>query len=350
VPRRCIATYFEASAVEKTALWALVDEVKLALDAQLRPDGYNIGFDAGEAAGQTVLHLHIHVIPRFSGDVNDPGGGVRLVLPLRAHEVLPSERRPLAVGGERDPFGQHLWPLFATATEIAIVAAFVTETGLNLLQQRVMAALRAGTHFRIVTGDYLAFNQVDALRRLLEWSEVDVRHEVEAIDGDAPPPGQLRVRVVETALADGSERAFHPNSWLFEAASFGVAFVGSSNLSASRVDAGARTGQANPLGVDAIRVAMLSPDPAFRRTRVARRRSCGLLLSALANAIAARHFHLLVRSRQCHDSSRASSLMGTRVSGRPPVLVLHRVWRERRGPFGSGYPMVGGCKEPHISA
>jgi diadenosine tetraphosphate (Ap4A) HIT family hydrolase len=59
VPRRLVATYFDASAAEKTALWALVDEVKRALDEQLRPDGYDVGFNAGEAAGQTVLHLRI---------------------------------------------------------------------------------------------------------------------------------------------------------------------------------------------------------------------------------------------------------------------------------------------------
>jgi superfamily II DNA or RNA helicase/diadenosine tetraphosphate (Ap4A) HIT family hydrolase len=239
VPRRSVATYFAASAAEKAALWALVDEVKLALDEQLRPDGYNVGFNTGEAAGQTVLHLHIHVIPRFRGDVEDARGGVRPVLPARASDALPSARRPpLARGGEHDPFGQHLWPLFETATEIAIVAAFVTETGLDLLEHRVMAALRAGTHFRIVTGDYLAFNQVEALRRLLGWSQVDVRHDAEPIAVDAPPSGQLHVRVVETALADGTERAFHPKSWLFEAASFGVAFVGSSNLSASALGTG----------------------------------------------------------------------------------------------------------------
>jgi diadenosine tetraphosphate (Ap4A) HIT family hydrolase/HKD family nuclease len=230
VSRRLIATYFEATAAEKAALWALVDEVKRALDEQLQPDGFN----AGEAAGQSVPHLHVHVIPRYKGDVEDPQGG-RRVLPLRANQSLTVRRPPLARGGEHDPFGQHLWPLFESATEIAIVAAFVTETGLDLLQARVLAALRAGTHLRIVTGDYLAFNQVDALRRLLGWSQVDVRHEAEAIDA---PAGQLRVRVVETALADGSERAFHPKSWLFEAASFGVAFVGSSNLSASALGTG----------------------------------------------------------------------------------------------------------------
>jgi diadenosine tetraphosphate (Ap4A) HIT family hydrolase len=82
VPRRLIASWFEATAEERQALFALVDEVRKRLDAGPRPpQGYNIGVNIGEAAGQTVRHLHIHVIPRYRGDVADPRGGVRHVIP-----------------------------------------------------------------------------------------------------------------------------------------------------------------------------------------------------------------------------------------------------------------------------
>ena len=82
IPRRIVETYFEASEAEKAAIWALVEEVKAQLDAgDPRPDGYNVGFNAGVAAWQTVMHLHVHVIPRFVGDVADPRGGVRHVVP-----------------------------------------------------------------------------------------------------------------------------------------------------------------------------------------------------------------------------------------------------------------------------
>jgi diadenosine tetraphosphate (Ap4A) HIT family hydrolase len=82
VPRRDVATWFDATRAEQLAMLELVDEVKRALDAGTpRPDGYNVGFNAGEAAGQTVMHLHVHVIPRFRGDVEDPRGGVRHVVP-----------------------------------------------------------------------------------------------------------------------------------------------------------------------------------------------------------------------------------------------------------------------------
>jgi diadenosine tetraphosphate (Ap4A) HIT family hydrolase len=62
----------------------LLDEAKARLDAELRPDAYNIGINDGPAAGQTVGHLHIHLIPRYAGDGRDPRGGVRWVLPEKA--------------------------------------------------------------------------------------------------------------------------------------------------------------------------------------------------------------------------------------------------------------------------
>ncbi len=82
VPKRVFASWFEATPDEQLALWALVGEVKRQLDQRTpRPDGYNLGINVGPPAGQTVMHLHIHVIPRYQGDVDDPTGGVRHVIP-----------------------------------------------------------------------------------------------------------------------------------------------------------------------------------------------------------------------------------------------------------------------------
>ena len=82
VPRREVATWFDATREEQLAILELVDVVKRGLDERVpKPDGYNVGFNAGAAAGQTVMHLHVHVIPRFLGDVDDPRGGVRHVIP-----------------------------------------------------------------------------------------------------------------------------------------------------------------------------------------------------------------------------------------------------------------------------
>ncbi|HRY09261.1 MAG TPA: HIT family protein [Candidatus Nanopelagicales bacterium] len=77
IPRRVVATWDETTAAERSALIALMTEVKDMLRDAFRPDGFNAGFNEGAAAGQTVFHLHIHVIPRFTGDVPDPRGGIR---------------------------------------------------------------------------------------------------------------------------------------------------------------------------------------------------------------------------------------------------------------------------------
>jgi diadenosine tetraphosphate (Ap4A) HIT family hydrolase len=81
IPNRHFENYFDATDEEKVALWTMVDEGKELIDKLHLPDGYNIGINIGQAAGQTILHLHIHIIPRYVGDVEDPRGGVRGVIP-----------------------------------------------------------------------------------------------------------------------------------------------------------------------------------------------------------------------------------------------------------------------------
>lgn len=72
VPRRLVATWWEATSDEQADMLALVDEVRRRLDDRFHPDGYNVGFNAGAAAGQTVGHLHVHVIPRYAGVSQTP--------------------------------------------------------------------------------------------------------------------------------------------------------------------------------------------------------------------------------------------------------------------------------------
>jgi diadenosine tetraphosphate (Ap4A) HIT family hydrolase len=71
------ADYFALSEQEKSALPFMVDRAKALIESQFQPNGYNIGMNCGEAAGQTVMHFHCHVIPRYLGDVENPRGGVR---------------------------------------------------------------------------------------------------------------------------------------------------------------------------------------------------------------------------------------------------------------------------------
>jgi diadenosine tetraphosphate (Ap4A) HIT family hydrolase len=84
IPKRHTGSFFALSPSERGDLLALLDRAKLALDQEFQPQGYNIGINDGSAAGQTVPHLHVHLIPRYDGDVPDPRGGVRWVIPDKA--------------------------------------------------------------------------------------------------------------------------------------------------------------------------------------------------------------------------------------------------------------------------
>jgi diadenosine tetraphosphate (Ap4A) HIT family hydrolase len=84
IPRRHVGSFFEVTPAERDSLLALLDRAKAELDRLYSPDGYNIGINDGAAAGQTVPHLHIHLIPRYAGDRPDPRGGVRWVIPDKA--------------------------------------------------------------------------------------------------------------------------------------------------------------------------------------------------------------------------------------------------------------------------
>jgi diadenosine tetraphosphate (Ap4A) HIT family hydrolase len=84
VPKRHVATFFATTPEERKSMFELLDDAKLDLDAELRPAAYNIGVNDGPAAGQTVPHLHIHLIPRYTGDESDPRGGIRRIFPEKA--------------------------------------------------------------------------------------------------------------------------------------------------------------------------------------------------------------------------------------------------------------------------
>jgi len=81
VPRQHVASIFELSTIEYSQLWELVITVRQLLADKFQPAAFNIGVNDGKAAGQTIQHAHIHVIPRYDQDVDDPRGGIRWVLP-----------------------------------------------------------------------------------------------------------------------------------------------------------------------------------------------------------------------------------------------------------------------------
>lgn len=81
ISKKHIVDYFNCPDELKDKLWSLLEKSKEVLDEKFNPDGYNIGINCGEVAGQTINHLHIHLIPRYRGDIEDPTGGVRGVIP-----------------------------------------------------------------------------------------------------------------------------------------------------------------------------------------------------------------------------------------------------------------------------
>jgi diadenosine tetraphosphate (Ap4A) HIT family hydrolase len=84
VPRFPVISLFELDSDMQAAVWETVRRTHELLEAKYQPDGFNIGINDGQAAGQTIPHAHIHIIPRYRGDVSDPRGGVRWVLPEKA--------------------------------------------------------------------------------------------------------------------------------------------------------------------------------------------------------------------------------------------------------------------------
>lgn len=93
ITKRHVADLFGATAAELSELMEALHAAKVHLERELRPDGFNIGANCGNAAGQTVPHLHVHLIPRFHGDTPDPRGGIRNCIPGKGGYPAVDERR-----------------------------------------------------------------------------------------------------------------------------------------------------------------------------------------------------------------------------------------------------------------
>lgn len=83
IPKRHVKDFFDITKEEREAIFELIDEGKKLLDKKYSPDSYNVGINCGEHAGQTIMHVHVHLIPRYIGDMKDPTGGVRGVIPYK---------------------------------------------------------------------------------------------------------------------------------------------------------------------------------------------------------------------------------------------------------------------------
>lgn len=214
VPIRHVADWFEASPDEQAELLRALRVAKAAVEMEHAPDGYNVGINVGRAAGQTVFHLHVHLIPRYEGDVPDPTGGVRHVIPTFANYLTPSvgptpgAGNGLVTGGSADPLLPHLLTLLDDAEAVDIAVAFAFESGVRLIEEHLRDVLERGGKVRVLTGDYLGATEPTALYRLLDLQ------------------GNVELRVFESGRA-----SFHPKAYVVrQDAGSGTAFVGSSNL------------------------------------------------------------------------------------------------------------------------
>ena len=256
ITRRVVPTYFDCSAAEQAAVMELVGEVKRLLDERLdpKPDGYNVGFNAGAAAGQTVPHVHVHVIPRYSGDMPDPRGGVRHVIPEKGNYL--AESRPVApqraarhgVTGLRDaqlslttgpdrPLWLRLADRLPGASEIDLLASFVQTSGLDHVRDRLFSAIAAGARIRLLVGDYLGITSPDALKTLLGWM-ASAAEKGDWLGGSATCLSPFSVRLVELEKLRGRPDSFHPKAWRIADSSGGIVVVGSSNLSRAALESG----------------------------------------------------------------------------------------------------------------
>ena len=236
--RRIVETWFDATDDEQNALMALVKEAKRLLDIQLspKPDGYNVGFNSGGAAGQTVPHVHIHVIPRYHGDMPDPRGGVRHCIPDKGNYMVSKPAKSgnhqsltLAAGQPHSPLWKSIGQRVSSAVEIDLLASFIQPSGLDLIQGSIFSALRTGAKIRILVGDYLYITSAEALRRLVGWM---------SLANEIPENGSLEVRLAEISKLPSKPDSFHPKAWRVVDSSGGLLVVGSSNLSKAALETG----------------------------------------------------------------------------------------------------------------
>jgi superfamily II DNA or RNA helicase/diadenosine tetraphosphate (Ap4A) HIT family hydrolase/HKD family nuclease/SOS-response transcriptional repressor LexA len=236
--RRIVETWFDATDEEQAALLALVKEAKHLLDIQLspKPDGYNVGFNSGGAAGQTVPHVHIHVIPRYLGDMPDPRGGVRHVIPDKGNYLVSKPTKPgnhqsltLAAGQPHSPLWKSIGQRVSSAVEVDLLASFIQPSGLDLIQHSIFSALRTGARIRILVGDYLYITSAEALRRLVGWM---------SLADEILEDSSLEVRLAEISKLPSKPDSFHPKAWRIVDSSGGLLVVGSSNLSKAALETG----------------------------------------------------------------------------------------------------------------
>lgn len=230
ITKRVVPTWFEATPDEQRAVMDLISDVKILLEHSLTPtpDGWNISFSAGIAAGQAVPHLHVHVIPRWHGDVPDPGG----ITPANDTHSGESAARPadFCTGHPDDPFLRRLLAELPGATAVDILAAFVQPSGVAMVEPALLSVMRGGASVRVLAGDYLGISSPVALRGLLTIANLR--------EASWPMAARLDLRVLELARIATRPTSFHPKAWRIVRPDRTIVWVGSSNLSGAALLSG----------------------------------------------------------------------------------------------------------------
>src|SRR3989338_91570 len=94
IPQKHILSFFDLTSPQVQSLYNLIKDVAIIIQQKYNPDGYNLGINEGEAAGRTQNHLHIHLIPRYLGDIGNPRGGVRNIIPDKADYLAEMQKIP----------------------------------------------------------------------------------------------------------------------------------------------------------------------------------------------------------------------------------------------------------------
>lgn len=220
ISKRHISNWFDATPLEHSALVQGVNVAREAVMKDHLPDGFNIGTNVGEASGQTIDHLHVHLIPRYIGDMPDPRGGVRYVIPNKANYLEPMVARDHSVsytshrsvsGVDGYPFLEALKQDLENADKFDLAVAFITEAGLSELRHYLEDLFYREGSLRLLTGDYMDVTEPRALHQILDWTE--------------EYPGLVQARVFVT-----KPLGFHPKAYVIHRDQHSTAYIGSSNL------------------------------------------------------------------------------------------------------------------------
>ena len=231
VVRRHASTWDELTDVEKAWAWSAIDQAIAAIRSRHSPEGFNVGFNLGSAAGQTISHFHLHVIPRYSGDVDDPRGGVRHVIPTKANYLTSGVAKhgdqQRLIKGDEDPFLPHLIAHMDEADTCDIAVAFLLDSGARRIFAHLKDFLDRGGKARILVGDYLDVTEpIEEIARRVSVLATRVHRIAEDFSVDLSSVDRVKRLLIENPIKAfvGARGMDQVPYFKFDGATFAFAF------------------------------------------------------------------------------------------------------------------------------